>query len=237
MEYAAPKAEVKQSTQPQQHAVPVQQQYTDHSPRRPQNMTAPQNANPVATVPYKGSGESALFFSDHVEFAGASIRYADISVMDSHAVESRSYALIFWWGDFSGHLRFTLANGYQAKIKVYGFSFWSIGGKKSARNRWAPLFRAAYQITAKAMAAKVTAQILQGATVSLAGIDIRRDGAVCKKLMKRDPIYISKSNFGQCGLDGYNVRIVDKAGAKLFTTSDDAPNALLLPYVLTALFD
>jgi len=210
-------------------------QHPQH-PQHPQNQPIPLNTELLASVPYKSNGEPALFFEDHVEFAGNTFKYCDIAVMDTRAVESTGYALIFWWGDFSGHIRFTLANGYQAKIKVYGFNFWSVGGKRSARKRWPPLFGAAYQIVAKAMAAGVLARIRNGEHVDLAGIDISRDGAVCKKLMKREPIHITRDNFGACGLDGYNVRIIDKYGNKLLATSDNAPNALLLPYVLTTLF-
>jgi len=202
---------------------------------------SPANTKPlgnklISTVPYKGNGESASFFDDHVEFGGNSIRYSDVAKMDTRATASMTYAFIFIWGSFNGHIRFTLMNGQMVKIKVYGFSFWGIGSKGSAKRRFQSLFSAAYQIAAKAMAANALAQIRQGATINIAGIEINSSGASCKKLLKRELIYITKQNFGACGLDGYNVRIVDKSGNKLFAASDDSPNALLLPYVLTTLF-
>ena len=210
---------------------PVHQQQSSIMPS-----TSPLNNNLLSTVPYKGNGESVLFYDDHLEFDGNSLRYTDITVMDTYAVESTSYAAIVVYGDFDGYIRFTLANGQKTKIKVYGFSLYGIGAKGSAKRRFLPLFNAAYQIVAKAMAANALAQVRQGATINLAGIEITRENAVCKKLLKREPIYISKHNFGACGLDGYSVRVLDKGGGKLFATSDDNANALLLPYVLTTLF-
>ena len=119
---------------------------------------------------------------------------------------------------------------------MFGFSVFGIGTKGSAKRRFQPLFSTVYQIVAKSLAANVLTQIQQGATVSLAGIEINHDGASCKKLLRREPIYISKHNFGTCGLDGYSVRILDRNGANLIATSDNNANALLLPYVLTTLF-
>jgi ribosomal protein L40E len=235
---------VTDDVQPEGYTAADVQQTENPAPYTPSPQAAPMQApysgqlgnNLLATVSYKGNGESARFFDDHVEFEGYSVRYSDIAIMDTHASASTTYAFIFIWGSFDGWIRFTLMNGQKIKIKVYGFSFWGIGSKGSAKRRFQPLFTAAYQIAAKAMAANALAQIRQGATVNLAGIEINSNGASCKKLLKREPIYITRQNFGACGLDGYSVRIVDKNGNKLFSTSDDSPNALLLPYVLTSLF-
>jgi len=126
-------------------------------------------------------------------------------------------------------------NGQKFKIKVYGFSIWSIGAKGSARRRWSALFDSIFDIVAKSMAVRMLNQIKQGAAVNIAGMDINLNEASGQRIL-RDPIHITKHNFGGCVLDGYNVRIADREGRKLYTTSDNNPNALLLPYILNDLF-
>ena len=190
----------------------------------------------VTEVPYKGNGELARFYEDHVEFGEHSISYSNIVEMDTSARTSTSTIIIFYQSDFSGRIGFTLRDGQKVNIKVKGFSIYGIGTTRSARKRFQPVFSAAYNVVSKAMAQIAIAQIRQGATINIAGVNINSEGATYKKLLKKEPVYVSRSNFGACGLDGYNVRIVDKAGNKLLSTSDDNANALMLPYVLTTLF-
>jgi hypothetical protein len=190
----------------------------------------------ISTVPYKGNGESVRFYDDHLEFGGYNIGYEDISVMDTYAVETSGYAAIVVYGSFDGFIRFTLYSGEKIKIKIYGFSLYGIGAKRSARKRYPPLFNAAYKIVAKAMADRALAHVMNGETVTLAGMEVSRDSASYKKLLRKEPVVISKYNFGSCSPDGYSVRVLDKEGKRLFVTSDDSANALLMPYVLGALF-
>jgi len=190
----------------------------------------------IAEAQYKGNGESAKFYSDHVEFAGNIIHYSDIEELDTKGVTSRTTFAIIFQSDFSGHIGFVLKNGQKLKIPLRGFSIYGIGTTRSAKKRFSPLFTAAYNSVAKAMAVEALARIKKGETVSITGMDINCEGAIYKRLFKKEPIYISKQNFGACVLDGYYVRVLDKNGKKLFMTSDDFANALLLPYVMTTLF-
>ena len=190
----------------------------------------------LATVAYKGNGEAVQFYDDHLEYAGNIIGYADIAVMDTHAVIHSGYAAIIWYSSYDGYVRFTMTNSQKYKIPVKGMSVFSIGTTRSAKKRFPPLFNAVYKIVAQAMAVNALSHIKSGSTVSIAGLDITNEGASHKKLLKKEPIYINRENFGNCGLDGYNVRVLDKQGNKLIAISDAADNALLLPYVLTTLF-
>ena len=192
--------------------------------------------NLLRNVTYKSDGRNVNFYDDHLEFDGNHIRYADIAVMDSHATSAWGYALIVWYSYTTMYLRFTLYNGQKYKINASGMSVWSIGTTRSSKKLWPALFGAAYDIVAKSMAQNVLKQIQSGATVNLAGLEINRKFSMYKKVFKQQPIYINEQNFGACGRDGYAVRVVDKGGQKLFATSDDDPNALLLPYVLNTLY-
>jgi hypothetical protein len=242
---------------PPRPAFPSQPTIVQNAPgqSRPQNFAAPSPAgqeiqpSPVATpqqsrgsgdllatVAYKSNGESCRFFRDHLEFEGNIVSYADIAEMDCNNSTRSAFAVLFWYSRYIGYVRFTLLNGQKLKVAVNGISFYSIGGVRSAKKRFPALFDAAFDIVAAAMAQNALAQIRQGATVNLAGLEINREFAVYKKLLNKEPIYISRDNYGHCGLDGYNVLIFDKAGKRLFYTSDDNVNALLLPYVLKALW-
>jgi len=190
--------------------------------------------NLISTVQIKGNGESAYFYDDHLKYNGQTIRYSDIATMDTHGVVTSGYALIIFWGDFNGRVHLSLKNGQKFKIRIYGFSLWGMGTKKSAERRYSPLFNSVYKIVAHAMAQKVLAQIEQGETITISGIEINKHQATGKKFFS-GPAYISKQNFGKCWLDGYHVRITDREGRKLYKTSDNSPNALLLPYVLNTL--
>ena len=120
-------------------------------------------------------------------------------------------------------------------MNLPGFSLYSIGTTRSAKKRWQALFSPMYKYVAKAMARNVLDAIRQGATVNVAGLDINNEGANGMRLIK-GAVIVNRTNFGGCGLDGYNVRIVGKDGKKLFAVSDDYGNALLLPYILGSLF-
>jgi hypothetical protein len=86
------------------------------------------------------------------------------------------------------------------------------------------------------MAQNALAQIRSGLTINIAGLEISQQGAVYQRLFRKDPVYVWAENFGACAMDGYNVEVVDRAGKRLFRTSDDSPNALLLPYILRDLY-
>ena len=239
--YAAPPALVTPPEAPPAPSVTTQPAPVYTAPQPATAFAAPAPPQPVGndpiiSVPYKGSGEQARFYEDRVEFGGHSIRYADVAEMDTSGVTSSMTALIFYQSDFSGRIGFTLRDGRKEKIKVKGFSIYGIGTTRSAKKRFQPLFSAAYNVAARAMAKIALEQIRQGATINIAGMEINSNGATYKKLLRKEPVYISRHNFGACGLDGYFVRIVDKTGNKLLSTSDDNANALLLPYILTTLF-
>ena|GEM_PF-499227 len=192
----------------------------------------------LVEIAYKRNGKSCCFYTDHMEFGGHVIQYADIDSMEYAASKSRISAIIIWTAFFLGIVSFKLKNGKKVKIITFGFSLWSIGTAKSAAKRFEPMFGAIYLIVAKAMAACALARINKGETVNIAGLEINREGATYKKFFSKKPVYISKQNFGSVGLCAYYLGIYDKAGKALalLSTQLRASNLLLAPYVLYALF-
>ena len=191
---------------------------------------------PLRVVPYKGGGRNVYFYEDHLEFDGNYIRYSDIAVMDSCATSTFGYAAIIWYAYTTMYIRFTLHNGQKYKINAGGMSVCSIGTTRSSKKRWPALYAAMYEIVAKEMAENALSHIQNGATVNLAGLEINREYSLYKKMFRQQPVCIDRRNFGACGNDGYAIRVVDRNGQKLFRTSDDDANALLLPYVLNTLY-
>jgi uncharacterized OB-fold protein len=213
--------------------VPAKQSESSATISPVQRQTISQPGNLISKVPHKG-GTTVNFYDDHLEAEGQRISYDSIAAVDWKQGEHWYFALVIWLSYFSWFIRFTLKNGQVIKISQFGFSLYSIGTTRRVKKRFSPMFNATNQIVAKAMAHNVLAQIRQGATVNIAGVNINSNGATFQKWNKKETYSINAQNFGSCDLSFPLVLVVDRQGNKL--GSFGAANCILLPYVLTTLF-
>jgi hypothetical protein len=218
---AAPAAAV-----PTAYSPPVRQVYAE---------TREQSSELLSEVNLKSSS-TIKFFGDRVEWGANCVRFSDIAYMDTYGVTTTGYAVIIVYSYFTGYIRFTLTDGRKLKINLGGFSLYGIGTTRGAKKRYPAIFQAAYEYIAAPLADRALAAINAGQTVTIAGVEVSRERAVFKKLLKRDPVVITRDNFADCGLTGTSVYVSTKDGKTPFNMTDDAVNVLLLPYVLTALF-
>jgi hypothetical protein len=225
---AAPTAAVPASAVPAEFSPPAREEKIFAE-------THGQSSQLLAEVNLKSSS-TIKFFSDRVEWGANCVRYGDIAYMDTYGATTTGYAAIIFYSYFTGYIRFTLTDGRKLKINLGGFSLYGIGTTRSAKKRYPPIFQAAYKYIAAPLADRALAAINAGHTVTIAGVEVSRERAVFKKLLKREPVVITRGNFAACGLTGTSVYVSTKDGKTPFNMTDDAVNVLLLPYVLTALF-
>jgi hypothetical protein len=222
----APAADISTEYSPPAYSPPARQVHTE---------TNEQSSELLSEVTLK-SNSTIKFFGDRVEWGANCVRFSDIAYMDTYGVATTGYAVIIVYSYFTGYIRFALTDGRKLKINLGGFSLYGMGTTRGAKKRYPAIFQAAYKYVAAPLADRALAAINAGQTVTIAGVEVSRERAVFKKLLKREPVVITRENFAACGLTGTSVYVSTKDGKTPFNMTDDAVNVLLLPYVLTALF-
>ncbi|MDR1563657.1 MAG: zinc ribbon domain-containing protein [Oscillospiraceae bacterium] len=205
--------------------------------------TAAQSANQyiaLADIPFKTSGKSARFFSDHIEFKGQSLRYDQIAQITARAaVTVHTYVGIPVGRSFDGVVLFKMDSGKTHKIIMSAMNVFGIGKARKNEKLYPPLFEAVNAIVAKNVAQRYINQIRAGATVEVAGLTINSLQATAQAKISKKITVINKENYRESQItNGYGgVAVYDKPGELLWSSSVFSnKNILLVPYILDAIF-
>ena len=196
----------------------------------------------ITEVPFKSNGESAQFFSDHLEFNGKSVLYDEIETLETRgATTVYTYFGIPMGRGFDGGLFLKMSDGKRHSIVMNAMSVFGIPIIRNPRKNeklYPALFDAIFSIVAKNMAQKRIDAIRGGATVEVAGLNINSSEATTKSKSSKEPTVINKENYRDCQLtSGYGVAVYDKPGDILWSSSVwSNKNNLLIPYILDDIF-
>ena len=196
----------------------------------------------LTEVPYKSNGESAQFYSDHLEFNGKSVLYDEIETLETRGGTTvYTYFGIPMGRGFDGGVFLKMSNGKRHNIVMNAVSVFGIPIIRNPRKiekLYPALFDAVYLIVAKEMAHKCIGMIREGATVEVAGLSINSSEATSKAKSSKKATVISKENYRECQLTSdYGVTIYDKPGDILWSSSVwSNKNNLLIPYILDNIF-
>ena len=199
----------------------------------------------LTEVPYRRNGKSAVFFDDHVEFGGQSIRYDEIETLTTNGRTTiHTFIGIPVGRSFDGGVQFKMNNGKTAKIIM---SAWTLFGipviwprrPRTSEKLYPPMFDAVYSIVARHMAQKYIYWIQGGATVEVAGFTINSSGATTKAKLSKNITTINKENYSTCQIkNDYGIAVFDKHGDMLWQTfwGSSYKNVLLIPYIFEVIF-
>ena len=196
----------------------------------------------ITEVPFKSNGESAQFFSDHLEFNGKSVLYDEIETLETRGGTTvYTYFGIPMGRGFDGGLFLKTSNGKRHSIVMNAVSVFGIPLIRNPRKNeklYPALFDAVFSIVAKDMAQKCIDLIREGATVEVAGLSISNSGATSKAKSSKEATVINKENYRECQLTSdYGVAVYDNPGDVLWRSSVwSNKNNLLVPYILDDIF-
>lgn len=192
-------------------------------------------------VPLKSNGKSAQFFIDRVVFNGKCIRYNEIKTLaTTSSTTIHTWFFIPVARSFDGWVHFKMNNGKTYRINMNSMSIFGIPFIRNPRKNmvfYPPLFDALYSIVAKSMAQKYIDLISGGATVEVAGLTINSLEAKSKATRLKKVNIINKENYHQCQFtNNYGIEVYNKMGVIIWESSWNYKNALLVPYILDAIY-
>ena len=188
----------------------------------------------LASAAYGKNGEICDFYKDRLVFSGIPVFYEELESISAYGSTHKATGLVAF-SHFSGYVQMIFRDGSKEKLTVGGTNVYGIGTTKTGEQKYLELVKPFYSIVAREMAQLVYKRILDGETVTVAGLDISKDSAVFYKGLKKVPVEINSHNMGSCRLKG-NILIEDKSGGKICAVYSNLPNAYLLPYLMNTLF-
>ena len=190
-------------------------------------------------VPYDKDRKKVTFFDTYVDINGDVIRYDDIAVFQSEALDSSSQIVIYLSSSFSYRFVFTTYDGTVHVFKRLGYSAYVLGTYQRVKTEFDPIADAMYNIVLHKVFDRVLERIENGATVKICGLTITQDRITFEK--RKQTITVDKVNFGGASVSNFamdhQAQIFLKGEKKpCFRVSLNEPNARLIVPLANALF-
>ena len=186
-------------------------------------------------VPYDKDRKKVTFYDTYVDINGDVVRYDDIAIFQSEALDSSSQIVIYLSESFSFKFSFTTYDGTKHELKRMGYSAYGLGTYKRIKKEFDPIAEPMYDIVLNKVIDRLIARIESGASANICGLTITKDKVTLEK--KKQTVVIDKSNFAGANFNNFPMnhcaQIFLKGEKKpVFKESLNEPNArLIVPVV------
>lgn len=186
-------------------------------------------------VPYDKDRKKVTFYDTYVDINGDVVRYDDIAIFQSEALDSSSQIVIYLSESFSFKFSFTTYDGTKHELKRMGYSAYGLGTYKRIKKEFDPIAEPMYDIVLSKVIDRLIARIESGASANLCGLTVTKDKVTLEK--KKQTIVIDKSNFAGANFNNFPMNHCAQVFLKgekkpVFKVSLNEPNArLIVPVV------
>lgn len=146
-------------------------------------------------VPYDKDRKIIVFHDSFVDINGDVIKYDDIAVIQSGALNSSSMIYFYFSKSFDYYFDFTTYDGIKHKFRRRGYSAYGIGTYKRIREEYDVVSPPFYSIVVRNVCERLIDRISKGATANICGLEITRDKITYEK--RKKTITVDKDNFGK----------------------------------------
>ena len=186
-------------------------------------------------VPYDKDRKKVTFYDTYVDINGDVVRYDDIAVFQSEALDSSSDFTIYFSKSFSYKFSFTTYDGTKHELKRMGYSAYGLGTYKRIKKEFDPIAEPMYDIVLNKVIDRLIARIESGASANICGLTFTKDKVTLEK--KKQTVVIDKSNFAGANFNNFPMnqcaQIFLKGEKKpVFKESLNEPNARLIVPVI-----
>ena len=144
-------------------------------------------------VPYDRNRKTVTFYDTFVDINGDVIKYDDIAILQSGAVNSSSMIYFYFSKSFNYNFDFTTYDGVKHRFRRSGYSAYGIGSYKRIRSEYDVVSPPFYRIVVRKVCERLIDRIEHGATANICGLVITRDSITYEK--RKKTIVIDKDNF------------------------------------------
>lgn len=145
-------------------------------------------------VPYDKDRKNITFYDTYVDINGEVIKYDDIAVIQSSAMNNSFMYYIVFGNDFTYNFDFTTYDGVKHKFRRYGLSLYGIGIYKRIKKEYETVSPHFYGIVVRKVGERLIDRIANGATANICGLEITKDKITYVKNKKKTYV-IDRSNF------------------------------------------
>jgi hypothetical protein len=182
-------------------------------------------------VPYDKDRKRVTFYDTYVDINGDVVRYDDIAIFQSEALDYDSQIVLYFSKSFTYKFAFTTYDGTVHVLKRNGYSAYWLGTYKRVKNEFDLIAAPMYDIVLHKVFDRIIARIESGAAVKICGLTITKDKIVFEK--RKQTITVDKDNFGIASVSNFamnhQAQIFLKGEKKpCFKVSLNEPNARLI---------
>ena len=132
-------------------------------------------------VPYDKDRKTITFYDTFVDMNGDVVKYDDIAVVQSAALNSSSMIYFYFSNSFTYNFCFTTYDGVKHNFKRHGYQAYGIGNYRRIKREFDVVAQPMYDIVFKKVADRLLDRIINGATVNICGLQISRDHVIFEK--------------------------------------------------------
>ena len=191
-------------------------------------------------VPYKKGKKAITFYDSFFDIDGDAIKYDDIAIVQSDALNHSFMYYIVFGKDFTYNFKFTTYDGTKHKLHRYGLSIYGMGLYKRVKEEFDVVAEPMYNIVFRKVADRLIDRIENGAKVNIGGLEISKDQMVVEK--RKKTIVIDRSNFDRCysnsgAYTNFVYLHVRDEKKPVFSCSLNADNARLIVPIVNYFFE
>ena len=200
-----------------------------------------QTGDNTVTVTYDKDRKTVSFYDTFVDINGDVIKYDDIAVIQSGAMDHSFMYYIVFGNSFTYNFDFTTYDGNKHNFKRYGLSVYGIGIYKRVKKEFETVSPPFYGIVVRKVGERVIDRIENGATANIGGLVITKDQMVYEKNKKKTYV-ITKSNFDRAVNSrsyaaSYAEIYIRDEKKPVFRVSLNEPNARLIVPIANYFFE
>lgn len=200
-----------------------------------------QTGDNTVTVTYDKDRKTVTFYDTFVDINGDVIKYDDIAVIQSGAMDHSFMYYIVFGNSFTYNFDFTTYDGNKHNFKRYGLSVYGIGIYKRVKKAFETVSQPFYGIVVRKVGERVIDRIENGATANIGGLVITKDQMVYEKNKKKTYV-ITKSNFDRAVNSrsyaaSYAEIYIRDEKKPVFRVSLNEPNARLIVPIANYFFE
>lgn len=190
-------------------------------------------------VPYDKDRKTITFYDTFVDMNGDVVKYDEIAVVQSAAMNSSSMIYFYFSNSFTYNFCFTTYDGVKHNFKRHGYQAYGIGSYRRIKKEFDVVAEPMYNIVFDAVAKRLINRIANGASVNICGLQITKDQIVLEK--KKETIVIDRSNFDHaanasgCAVSTAQIYIKDRK-KPVFNGSLNLDNARLIVPIVNCFF-
>ena len=154
-------------------------------------------ADPIADkrriIPYAKGKKTITFYDTFVEWDDHVVKYDDIAIFQSNAMNSSSMIYFYFSKSFEYNFTFTTYDKEKHRFHRHGYSGYGIGTYKRIKEEYETVAGPMYEIVLKAVAIRLIEAVANGKKANIMGLEISKDQIVYEK--RKKTIVIDRNNF------------------------------------------